>query len=566
MVSGWNQGSEIGSPEWALDVSCAVCGSDQVSCYVCQKFPEFCDCPMTEKFSAIWCIECDDLVDPAGEDVWAREPQIDSGPNWNDNYEDDSMSKKKGKGNKKRKKDKQKKQKKQKQSTAPKKVSSNGKYTSKKDDDLYKYVGKKTQSYYDNLGGYAWGMCGRHYGAEVDMNGLIVHASSSWNDRKRNEFVPDWGLYADWCWKPSWRAEHIDWPDMSIPRNKIMAFEQILVAVEKIQQGLKVEVGCIGGHGRTGTILAVMGVIMGMTADDAIDHVRDTYCTSAIETHSQEWYVEWVEAQLLGKEAPPEPYSYYSTKTAKTTPKSTYKGGTTTGGSADSKGTCSQADHWEMFLDGKNKCTKYGNACKWFVQDMEKIQEEGPPKNLNSQPKSTSYSSTAVVRGYRVPKPGHKEPGHHPEAKKGCKCDVCRYLARGHGALMEPVTKEAANAWKNERDRQDRLVAERFRERKAQTEKAEEPKNEQRSIFDDLTEGRSEPTTHSIPNNHIVMTCMPGGKEVIETHVSDTFEPMPPDEHGMVHGQIIAGYVWHDEFGWIWQGLAEADLDNLALT
>jgi len=84
----------------------------------------------------------------------------------------------------------------------------------------------------------------------------------------------------------------IPWQDMSIPR---MSQVQRVVdyVVSMIKKGKDVEVGCFGGHGRTGTFIACVIVsLLRMPAKDAISFVRKNYCSNAIETKDQEKFVE----------------------------------------------------------------------------------------------------------------------------------------------------------------------------------------------------------------------------------------------------------------------------------
>lgn len=112
--------------------------------------------------------------------------------------------------------------------------------------------------------------------------------------RKREDRPsPGFGLYADYSWRPNSRNEFIDWPDFDIPANPKIACKQIASAYS-LSKKIDVEIGCIGAHGRTGTILACMSIIdMHLTPNDAISFVRDTYCHSAIETSRQENFVEY---------------------------------------------------------------------------------------------------------------------------------------------------------------------------------------------------------------------------------------------------------------------------------
>jgi len=58
------------------------------------------------------------------------------------------------------------------------------------------------------------------------------------------------------------------------------------------QEGKRVEVACIGGHGRTGTVLACMAVLAGVPANEAVRWVRNQYCERAVQEPSQEYWME----------------------------------------------------------------------------------------------------------------------------------------------------------------------------------------------------------------------------------------------------------------------------------
>lgn len=83
----------------------------------------------------------------------------------------------------------------------------------------------------------------------------------------------------------------LDWPDygvISMPRE---FWVRLLEYLEKNR--LKMVVFCLGGHGRTGTAIAIMmGLALGYTAEQAINWVRRHYCFSAIETPGQEAYIK----------------------------------------------------------------------------------------------------------------------------------------------------------------------------------------------------------------------------------------------------------------------------------
>ena len=54
----------------------------------------------------------------------------------------------------------------------------------------------------------------------------------------------------------------------------------------------RVEIACGGGHGRTGTALAVLAVIDRVSPKDAVAFVRANYHSHAVETPWQRRFVE----------------------------------------------------------------------------------------------------------------------------------------------------------------------------------------------------------------------------------------------------------------------------------
>lgn len=205
---------------------------------------------------------------------------------------------------------------------------------------------------------YAWGSswdkkftkCD-HLMTPVRLQTTTVYASSL-NDN-RTHSIPDWGLYADWSWRPYWRNEHIDWKDLGLPEDYDIAFEQISYAYDLARAGKTVEIGCIGGHGRTGTILCCMAVLDGMTAQEALTHIELTYCADIVETFEQEWFIKWFEATAYGNTPPEKPQPKPSSSSFTLT--------TTTS-------TCTIADHYSIIKTGSFTCKVSG--CKTFERDF----------------------------------------------------------------------------------------------------------------------------------------------------------------------------------------------------
>jgi hypothetical protein len=134
-------------------------------------------------------------------------------------------------------------------------------------------------------------VCQHTEDAVIFPDGTRVLASG-WLQRKIGEPAPDFGLYLDPQWAPSWPAVMLDWPDFGVPRDPDTADAQIRAAFERARAGQKVEVACIGGHGRTGTVLACMAILAGVPADAAVEWVRSTYCRRAVQEPSQQYWIE----------------------------------------------------------------------------------------------------------------------------------------------------------------------------------------------------------------------------------------------------------------------------------
>lgn len=82
--------------------------------------------------------------------------------------------------------------------------------------------------------------------------------------------------------------EQIYYPiqDMSVPDNVATFKALVFGLLIRIQEGKAVHIGCIGGHGRTGLVLAAL-VKIATGNKDAIDYVRKNYCKHAVETYEQ---------------------------------------------------------------------------------------------------------------------------------------------------------------------------------------------------------------------------------------------------------------------------------------
>ena len=78
---------------------------------------------------------------------------------------------------------------------------------------------------------------------------------------------------------------------MGAPRSPVVN-QLIRFTLTKLHEGKKVDIGCMGGHGRTGTFLALLLIrVEKLSAKAAIEAVRSRHCQNAIESRAQEDFI-----------------------------------------------------------------------------------------------------------------------------------------------------------------------------------------------------------------------------------------------------------------------------------
>jgi hypothetical protein len=90
---------------------------------------------------------------------------------------------------------------------------------------------------------------------------------------------------------PTWPHRHLRWPDFWIPASRDDALEALHDAHHRARAGERVEVACHGGIGRTGTALAALAILDGLTPPEALTWVRSNYHHRAVETP---WQRRWL--------------------------------------------------------------------------------------------------------------------------------------------------------------------------------------------------------------------------------------------------------------------------------
>ena len=116
---------------------------------------------------------------------------------------------------------------------------------------------------------------------------------------------------------PELRVIEVDWPDYGIPFLDAKDWQNLvadLIGIAKKEEGLSLLVSCTGGHGRTGTALAILAHFFGVGSKDFGQYVRDNYCQEAIESKSQIEYIQEMtgtKTKIKPNEPPPMVYQSY---------------------------------------------------------------------------------------------------------------------------------------------------------------------------------------------------------------------------------------------------------------
>jgi hypothetical protein len=136
---------------------------------------------------------------------------------------------------------------------------------------------------------------------------LYLSGNSTPTAKHKSDIEPTAGIYLDYYWmaglnratvmtntalrddcrEDAMEVMYVPWKDMGVVTVKALSIAAVW-ALARLKAGAKLEIGCVGGHGRTGTLLGAILVYQGLTGEEAVEKVRSGYCKKAIETKGQE--------------------------------------------------------------------------------------------------------------------------------------------------------------------------------------------------------------------------------------------------------------------------------------
>lgn len=154
----------------------------------------------------------------------------------------------------------------------------------------------------------------RHWRQRFELQGGLHVFASAWLDKPREpggrprpsfKGQPDIGFYLDSRWasesllvSPGFNPPFVKgikfprlvlypWEDWGVPEDLRMFRRALRWILTEARREKRVEIACMAGHGRTGTALACLLVIQGLSPSRAISRVKSRYCEEAIESRKQ---------------------------------------------------------------------------------------------------------------------------------------------------------------------------------------------------------------------------------------------------------------------------------------
>lgn len=141
------------------------------------------------------------------------------------------------------------------------------------------------------INGGEWGVwAGKKIDCKNFANQFDVVLNLTYNSIKEPHVIPIPELqeYEDYNCK--YTEIQLDWPDYGVIALPQSFWIKLIQYLEK--ENKRLLVFCDGGHGRTGTALAIlMCLSMDMTPEEAILWLKQNYCSQVVETEGQKAYI-----------------------------------------------------------------------------------------------------------------------------------------------------------------------------------------------------------------------------------------------------------------------------------
>jgi hypothetical protein len=130
-------------------------------------------------------------------------------------------------------------------------------------------------------------------------DGRVVRGRGLRVETDRPAQSPEFGIYLTTL-RPSivaWESRWVPWIDFGLPVSTTMALDAIREAYDRAAEE-RVEIACGGGVGRTGTAIALMAVLGGLSSRDAVRWARQHHHPRAVETALQRAWVRHAASRL----------------------------------------------------------------------------------------------------------------------------------------------------------------------------------------------------------------------------------------------------------------------------
>ncbi len=164
-------------------------------------------------------------------------------------------------------------------------------------DNAHGYTGPEAEYFGSGKKSYSstWVRCWEDHKPIKILKGEILGAACGHPQKGYDIYIGlDHGMEFQkkgWPWQSNGNEGPVEFlfpiTDMSVPKDVKNFKAMIKWMAKQLEDGKRIQVGCIGGHGRTGLVLAALVQVTGTAPKNAIQWVRKHHCKKAVESASQ---------------------------------------------------------------------------------------------------------------------------------------------------------------------------------------------------------------------------------------------------------------------------------------